>query len=57
MFFDILKDSDDPLWDGYTNHSKSLVVAPVFTIKSDYELSEANYDIIIKWARNILLEG
>jgi len=21
-FFDLLKDSDEPLWDGYTNHSK-----------------------------------
>jgi hypothetical protein len=34
-----------------------LVVAPVFTIKSDYELNEAIYDIIIKWVRSILLEG
>jgi len=56
-FFDILKDSGDPLWDECTNHSKSLVVAPVFTIKSDYELNEAIYDIIIKWVRSILLEG
>jgi hypothetical protein len=34
-----------------------LVVAPVFTIKSDYKLNKASYDIIIKWARSILLEG
>jgi hypothetical protein len=26
-FFDLLKDSDKPLWDGYTNHSKLSVVA------------------------------
>jgi hypothetical protein len=29
----------------------------VFTIKSDYGLSEAGYDKIIEWARSILLEG
>jgi hypothetical protein len=29
----------------------------VFTIKSDYGLSEAGYEKIIEWARSILLEG
>jgi len=29
----------------------------VFTIKSYYRLSDASYDKIIEWARNILLEG
>jgi hypothetical protein len=29
----------------------------VFTIKLDYWLSEAGYDKIIEWARNILPEG
>jgi len=56
-FFDLLKDFDEPLWDGCTNHSKLSVVAQVFTIKSDHRLSEASYDKIIKWARSILLEG
>jgi hypothetical protein len=56
-FFDLLKDSDEPLWDGCTNHSKLLAVAQVFTIKSDHGLSEAGYDKIIEWARSILLEG
>ncbi|KAL3583085.1 hypothetical protein D5086_017417 [Populus alba] len=50
------QDFDEPLWDGYTNHSKLLVVAQVFTIKSDHGLSEARYDKIIDWARSILLE-
>jgi hypothetical protein len=53
-FFDLLKDSDKPLWDGYTNHSKLSTVAQVFTIKSDHGLSEAGYDKIIEWARSIL---
>jgi len=56
-FFDLLKDSDEPLWDGCTNHSKLSVVAQVFTIKSDHGLSEAGYDKIIKWARSILPEA
>jgi hypothetical protein len=53
-FFDLLKDSDESLWDGCTNHSKLSVVAHVFTIKSDHGLSEVGYDKIIEWARSIL---
>jgi len=56
-FFDMLKDSDKPLWDGCTNHSKLSTVAQVFTIKSDHELSEDGYEKIIEWARSVLLEG
>ena len=56
-FFDLLKDSDEPLWDGCTNHSKLWAVAQLFTIKSDHGLSEVGYDKIIDWARSILPEG
>jgi hypothetical protein len=55
-FFDLLKDSDEPLWDGCTNHSKLSAVAQVFTIKSDHGLSEAGCDKIIEWTRSILPE-
>jgi len=54
MFFDLLKDFDKLLWDGCTNHSKLLVVAQIFTIKSDYGLSNVVYDKIIKWVIRIL---
>jgi len=47
-FFDLLKDSDEPLWDGCKSHSKLSVVAHVFTIKSDHGLSEAGYNKIIE---------
>ena len=30
-FFDLLKDSDEPLWDSCTNHSKLSVVSTMFT--------------------------
>jgi hypothetical protein len=43
-----LKNSDEPLWDGCTNHIKLSVVAHVFTNKSDHGLSNASYDRIIK---------
>jgi hypothetical protein len=51
-FFYLLKDSDEPL--RCINHGKLLVVAQVFTIKSDHELSEVGCDIIVKWAKSIL---
>jgi len=47
-FFDLLKDSDEPLRDGCTNHIKLSAVAQVFTIKSDHWLSEAGYEKIIE---------
>jgi len=56
-FFDLLKDYNEPLWDGCTNHSKLSAVAQVFTIKSDHELSEAGYEKIIEWSRSILPKG
>ena len=55
-FFDLLKDFDEPLWDGCINHIKLSAIAQVFTIKSDHELSEAGYDKIIKWPSSILHE-
>jgi hypothetical protein len=35
-FFDLLKDSNELLWDRCTNHSKLSIVTQVFTIKLDY---------------------
>jgi hypothetical protein len=32
-FFDLLKDSDEPLWDGCKKHNKLSAIAQVFTIK------------------------
>jgi hypothetical protein len=55
-FFDKLKDSNEPLWDDCTNYSKLSTIAQVFTINSDYGVSEAGYDRIIKCARSILPE-
>ena len=57
MSFDLLKDSDKPLWDGSTNHSKLLFVVQVFIIKSDNGLSKTSNNIIVEWTVNILPEG
>jgi hypothetical protein len=43
--FYLLKDFDELLLDGCTNHSKLSVIARVFIIKSDYGLSEVGYDM------------
>jgi hypothetical protein len=43
--FYLLKDFDELLLDDCTNHSKLSVIARVFTIKSDYGLSEVGYDM------------
>jgi hypothetical protein len=56
-FFDLLKDSNEPLWDGCTNHNKLSAITQAFTIKSDHGLSEAGYDKIIEWVKSILPEG
>jgi len=55
-FFDLLKDSDKPLYDGCINYSKLSVVAHVFTIKSNHGLSEVGYNRIVEWMRSILPE-
>jgi hypothetical protein len=55
-FFNLLKNCGKSLLDGFINYSKLSIVAHVFTIKSDHELSEADYDRVVEWARNILLE-
>jgi hypothetical protein len=56
MSFDLLKDSDKPLWDGGTNHCKLSFVVQVFIIKSDHGLSKTSYNIIVEWTGNILPE-
>jgi hypothetical protein len=50
-FFYLLKDFDELLWNGCTNHSKLSVIVH---INSDYGLSEASYNRIIKWTISIL---
>jgi len=54
--FEHIKDCDEPLWDKCTNHSKLSIISWVFTIKSNYDISEVDYDSRIEWEKNILQE-
>jgi hypothetical protein len=54
--FELIKDCDEPLWDKCTNHSKLSIISWVFTIKSDYDISEVDFDSRIEWEKNILQE-
>jgi len=45
-FFDLLKDSDEPLWDGYTNHSKLLAIA----------MNQCIWDMIVIMQEELLFE-
>jgi len=45
------------IMDGCTNHGYLSIIEHVFTIKSDYGLSEVSYNRIVEWARSILPEG
>ena len=56
-FFDMLKDSDEPLWDGCTNHSKLSVVAQVFNIKSAHGLSESGMTKLLNEREAFYLKG
>jgi hypothetical protein len=47
-FFDFLKYSNKSLWDRCTSHCKLSIITQVFIINSDYGLSEADYDKIVK---------
>lgn len=47
-FFDLLKDSDEPLCDRRINYNKLSIVTQVFTLKSDHKLSKVGYDRIVE---------
>ena len=56
-FFDLLKDSNELLWDGCTNYSKLSVVAQVFTIKSAHGLSESGMTKLLNEREAFYLKG
>lgn len=47
-FFKLLKDPNELLWDGFTTYSKFSIIEQMFTIKSNYKLSEADYNWIVE---------
>ncbi|KAL2231065.1 UNVERIFIED_CONTAM: hypothetical protein Sindi_1700900 [Sesamum indicum] len=55
-FFNLLKDADEPLWDGCKNHTKLSAVAQLLSIKSEYNLPEACYDRLVSTIKSMLPE-
>lgn len=51
-----MKDSNEPFWDSCITHSKLSTIAPIFTIISDYRLSNVNYNSIIELIKIMLPE-
>jgi hypothetical protein len=47
-FFYLLKNFDEPLWDGCTDNSKLSVLVHVFTIKLDQGVSEVGYERVVE---------
>jgi len=55
MVMDAMRMNHDYLCEGSrVDEELNIDIARVFTIKSDYRLSRADYDNIIEWAKNIL---
>jgi len=44
---ELLKDSDELLWDDCITHSKLSIIVQVYTMKSNYGLSKTDYDMIL----------
>ncbi|XP_039115956.1 uncharacterized protein LOC120251500 isoform X2 [Dioscorea cayenensis subsp. rotundata] len=53
-FFDILKAADQPLYVGCENHSKLSFVARMLSIKSDANMSEANFNTMVTNIKEVL---
>jgi hypothetical protein len=56
-FLKLLEGSNELLWDEFAIHNELSAIAQIFTIKSNYRSSEASYDRILKWAKNMLPKG
>ncbi|XP_042432996.1 uncharacterized protein LOC122019608 [Zingiber officinale] len=56
-FFDLLKDADEPLWNGCKNHTKLSAVTQLLNLKSEYNLPEACYDRLMSIIKSMLPES
>ncbi|XP_074560392.1 uncharacterized protein LOC141816527, partial [Curcuma longa] len=56
-FFDLLKDADEPLWNGCKNHTKLSAMTQLLNLKSEYNLPEACYDRLMSTIKSMLPES
>jgi len=55
-FYNLLRDVDEPLWDGCKKHSKLSATTQLLNLKSKFTMSVNCYDRMISIIKNMLLE-
>ena len=53
-FYDLLKDADEPLWDGCKKHTILSAVTQLLNLKSEFNMSESCYDRMIVIIKSML---
>lgn len=55
-FFDLLKDANEPLWEGCERHTRLSAVSQLLNIKSEFNLSHTCYDRIMSSIKSMMPE-
>jgi len=53
-FFNLLKDVDEPLWDGCKRHTKLSTTTQLLNLKSEFNMSVNCYDQMISLIKGML---
>ena len=53
-FYQLLKDADEPLWDGCQNHSRLSAVSQLLNLKSEFHISEICFDRLLLIIKSML---
>ena len=56
-FFNLLKNTDEPLWDGCKNHTRFSAVTQLLNLKSEFNMSVSCYDRMIAIIKSMLPES
>ena len=55
-FYTLLRDVDEPLWDGCHKHTKLSAISQLLNLKSEFNMSESCYDRMIVIIKSMLPE-
>jgi len=55
-FYTLLRDADEPLWDGCHKHTKLSPISQLLNLKSEFNMSESCYDRMIVIIKSMLPE-
>ena len=53
-FYQLLKDADEPLWNGCQNHSRLSAVSQLLNLKSEFHISEICFDRLLLIIKSML---